>query len=262
MKWVRKLLENQPFLSVLMVIVLVAVVMFSTFLLFVKQLGMYPLVPAAALATTALLLLWVLVRSGSATEAGVSLPLSAWGRRWWVPTAVMAVIALSTLTPSQVDFGHLAFTVSHTIDWLGNFLATGLQEEVWFRGVCFYILYRAWGSTRAGVYKAAAVQALLFGVLHMANLHRADLVHVIYQSCYATFIGFGFAGLVVYSRSIWPAVFLHCLFNAVGSLGNYFAGPGSNTSELTFTTMLTVVGMFFLFGALPGAWCLKRAPLH
>jgi membrane protease YdiL (CAAX protease family) len=260
LKSIHYLLNRQPLISVVLAIVLIFFTMFAFFIAFLSVLHSQPLAQASAMFLLGLLLLAGLGKSGAALGAGLCVPFKDWGKYWWVLSPLMAVLVLTVFLTERIDGANLLFTYNHARDWILANMATGFLEEIWFRGVCFYILYRAWGTTRSGLIKAAATQALLFGVLHITNLHRADLSHVLYQSLYATFIGFGFAGLVVYSRSIWLAVLLHGCINAAGSF-EVFAGPGYHSSEHTPGIMLIVIGMFFLFGALPGAWCLKRAPL-
>ncbi len=261
MKFIRYLLNRQPLASVLIVIVLVSVTTFTFFATIAALIGARALAQTSAMSLTGLLLLLVLVSSGASRAAGIDTRPQDWGRHWWAVSAVMAVLVLTNLLLDQVNVAALVFTASHFIDWLCQAMATGFLEELWFRGACFYLLYRAWGSTRRGVFKAAAVQALLFGLLHMGNLHRSDLSHVLYQCSWATCIGFGFAGLVAYCRSLWPAVVLHALINAAGSVDNFFAGPDYSFPQTSTLTLQLAVLLFFLFAALPGFWCLNRAPL-
>jgi membrane protease YdiL (CAAX protease family) len=144
--------------------------------------------------------------------------------------------------------------------WLLRTFSAGLWEELWFRGLCFGILCRAWGHKRRGLYMAALVQALLFGALHLTNAlgNELTLMHV-YQSTYAFLIGFGFAGLVAYCRSIWPAVLLHGAINAAGNMDYYFAGR--SFAEVDAPTMVIMILLFLVFAAVPGFWGLRHAHL-
>jgi membrane protease YdiL (CAAX protease family) len=261
MKLIRYLLNRQPLVSVFIVMVLVAVTTAGLFALFVSLLESQSLAQAGAMSGTGLLLLASLVWGGAGKGAGITVAPHDWGTKWWTVVLLMTALPLTSLLTAEIDVAALVFDSRHAIEWLLQNLATGLFEEVWFRGVCFYILYRAWGSTRSGLYKAALTQALLFGILHLSNIHRSPLDAVLYQTVYSTLIGFGLAGLVAYSRSLWLAVLLHAAVNAAGSVDNFFAGPVYDFPETTAGTMLIVLGVFFLFGAVPGAWCLKQAPL-
>lgn len=261
MKYLQYMVNRQPLASVLVVIVMTAVILFSFFALCASLLESQSRAQACAMFLTGLVLLFVLVRSGASREAGIGLPSREHGRHWWVVTMVMAVLGLTAFLLESVDMSALVFSAVHAAEWLLTNMATGFLEELWFRGICFYLLYRAWGSTRQGVFKAAAVQALLFGALHMGNLHRSDLISVLLQTGWSTFIGFGFAGLVAYSHSIWPVVALHVCFNASTSVDNFFAGPAYSFPELSVDVMLIRGVVSFVVIALPGVWCLKRAPL-
>lgn len=261
MKYLKYMINRQPLISVLVVIVLVAVVLFGFFILSVSLVKTPSLAQAGAMSLTGLILLLVLFRSGASSAAGISLSPGEWGRYWWTVSLLMSVLVLTSFLMDRVNVEALVFSYRHALEWILQNMATGFLEEVWFRGVCFYLLYRAWGSTRTGLFKAAATQALLFGLLHLANLHRSDLVHVLYQTGWATFIGFGFAGLTAYSRSIWPAITLHAFINAASNVDNFFAGPGYIYPEFSMSKLIIANVLFFIFAVLPGIWCLRRAPL-
>ena len=79
----------------------------------------------------------------------------------------MALLILPRFLADHVDWSALVFTPWHVVEWLLLRFSSGFFEEALFRGACFYILYRAWGTTRSGLHRAAAAQDLLFGLLHL-----------------------------------------------------------------------------------------------
>jgi membrane protease YdiL (CAAX protease family) len=210
---------------------------------------------------TAILLGLVLGRIRAYKGFGIETPMRQWQPGWWIPALAMTPLAMPTVLMDKVNWGALEYSSRHAFDWFAHLCSSGAFEEIWFRGACFYILYRVWGSTRSGLQRAAVTQALLFGALHLMNLTNRDLVYVLYQICFAGLAGYAFAGLAAYSRSLWPAIALHAAVNAMGSFDNYFAGPDYVFHADTILSLSTVIGTFFVFGALPGYWCLKRAPL-
>lgn len=80
---------------------------------------------------------------------------------------------------------------------------TGLHEEVFFRG---FILTRMVALFRSKI-AAVIVSSVLFGLPH------------IYQGlsgvCQTTAIGLVLATLVMLTRSLWPAIIVHGLFNSI-----------------------------------------------
>jgi membrane protease YdiL (CAAX protease family) len=109
-------------------------------------------------------------------------------------------------------------------------LSTGLFEETAFRGVILSAMLLAWGSTKRGVLKCFLISSLLFGMLHLVNLLSRDILPAFSNAVYTCFTGALFAGVALRCRSIWPAVLLHGLSNALLSLnrlGDVLVHPAS-----------------------------------
>lgn len=254
----KYLLSKQPLASAVIAMGLVFVV-YAT-LGQTLAIALHSQIVGEALAgfTTALLLLWVLSASGAARVREVLASPETGNRRWWLPVIAMCPLIAVTWLADAVDTRALEFSFGRLGIWALRNAKSGFFEEVWFRGVIFLILQRAWGTTGRGLHKSALVQALLFGALHLMSLTNRDLPHVLYQCGYATLIGYGFAGLVAYCRSLWPAIVLHASFNAAGGIDNFFAGSGYAFPEEGLPTMIAVLCAFLVLGALPGYWCLQR----
>ena len=97
-------------------------------------------------------------------------------------------------------------------------LSTGLFEETAFRGVILSAMLLAWGSTKRGVLKCFLISSLLFGMLHLVNLLHRDMLPAFSNAVYTCFTGALLAGVALRCRSIWPAVLLHGMSNALLSL--------------------------------------------
>ena len=97
-------------------------------------------------------------------------------------------------------------------------LSTGLFEETAFRGVILSAMLLAWGSTKRGILKCFLISSLIFGMLHLINLLSSDSLPAISNAVYTCFSGALFAGIALRCRSIWPAVILHGMCNALLSL--------------------------------------------
>jgi len=86
-------------------------------------------------------------------------------------------------------------------------------EEILFRGVVLYALVSVWGTTRKGVLQAAAISALLFGLIHSLNAIAGDPSEVPGQIAIALFEGIWWATIVLRWGSVWPTVFIHVVTN-------------------------------------------------
>ncbi len=157
---------------------------------------------------------WVIRRVGLSADAGLT-RAGAWGV--WLIVGLALVFQL----PIQLSalFGRLAIPIS---DWAlsgavaFNGAAAGALEELAFRGLLLFALLRVWSDSRQGVVQSVALSSLLFGVLHFIRLPMGQpVVEVSLLVLDATVSGIFYAGIVLYARSIWPAVAYHAVPNAV-----------------------------------------------
>lgn len=88
--------------------------------------------------------------------------------------------------------------------WVAAFL-----EEVVYRGVLFRILEESWGTSAA-----LWLQALVFGVLHLANLDaNAGALALVATFASVTLLGAFWASLYVYTRNLWVVSAHHAAWN-------------------------------------------------
>ncbi len=93
-------------------------------------------------------------------------------------------------------------------------LGAALNEEVWFRGLVLAAL-RPHGARYAVI-----GQAILFGVLHLANLAGGKSpTYAALQLTFALLFGLVAGLVVVFSRSLWPAMAWHFAHDLVSYLG-------------------------------------------
>jgi uncharacterized protein len=95
-------------------------------------------------------------------------------------------------------------------------LAAGIYEEILFRGVILYVLISAWGHTRLGIIGSVVLTAVLFALPHIIGVfmgisRQSALLLVLEGIIIAVWWG----ALVLWGRSIWPAVVLHFVVNAL-----------------------------------------------
>jgi len=81
-------------------------------------------------------------------------------------------------------------------------------EEVFFRGLMLRIL------EPKGIWLAAIVTSILFGLAHLANVAAGmSLEVVLWQLCYASAYGLAYAAFALRTGTIWPIILTHFLNN-------------------------------------------------
>jgi membrane protease YdiL (CAAX protease family) len=81
-------------------------------------------------------------------------------------------------------------------------------EEVFYRGLMLRVL------APRGIWVAAIVTSLLFGLSHLLNAAAGmSLEVVLWQLCYATAYGLAYAGFALRTGTIWPIALTHFLNN-------------------------------------------------
>ncbi|WND02954.1 CPBP family intramembrane metalloprotease [Temperatibacter marinus] len=192
--------------------------------------------------------------------SGLMEPVNKWHPRWLLLPLPLLALALLSLTSAQLslaDYSPIRITA-----WLLSNFSTGFFEEVLLRGFAFLLLWKAWGQTKKGIYKAAFVQALVFGLAHLGNLYDMPVIDVMAQVVFSTLIGFGFAGLTYLTRSLWPAIIIHMLINCAGTFNDFFLSRPPEPFSPGIAGYAVIIVLFILFAALPGVVYLKRAKIR
>jgi len=173
-------------------------------------------------------LMWAATASVLWLWLGTGVPLSAVGLgapegwRLWVPlSATIAFVALQTSVAVKVarlsspndklraQLGSVAAISPHKASELPAFfcvsLTAGFCEELLFRGFLVWVLQPLFG-----LWLAVALSALLFGVAHAYQ----GLTGVIRTGLF----GLVFTAIVLLTRSLWPAIVLHAVVDAMGGV--------------------------------------------
>ena len=161
-----------------------------------------------------LLLVWHL---GGLEASGIT-RLGSW-QVWLLALGGMLYFASAGL---YAFYGKLAFSVSSIIRLpaarraILTQIVPVLYEEILFRGVVLYVLFRTWGHTRTGTIGSVLLTAVLFAIPHliavfMGTSLSATLLLVV-EGC---IIAVWWGALVLWGGSLWPAVLLHYVVNVV-----------------------------------------------
>ena len=102
-------------------------------------------------------------------------------------------------------------------------IVIGVREECFFRGAVQNILAKKYASSVKGVWGAAVLGAVIFGMFHLINIFSGfDPLVVCMQALSATGTGLFFAAIYLRSRNLWAAVLVHALIDTVALAGSIF----------------------------------------
>ena len=109
----------------------------------------------------------------------------------------------------------------------------GLAEEAAFRGLVAGTLLEAFGTSRAGVWKATVLSGVLFGAAHLSNVLGASLLGVCIQTVVASVLGMLFAAIYYRSGNLWVTIFLHAAMDTASLLGGglFVGGTDATVAE-------------------------------
>jgi uncharacterized protein len=140
----------------------------------------------------------------------------------------------------NLAFGVQTQSVNDVLIFLLLAASVGFVEEAIFRG----LMLRA--IAPRGIWRAAAITAVLFGVSHSLNaLAGSSVAYTLLQVAYALAIGFAFAAVALRARAIWPLVIIHCLIDFAG----YIAADRLGATEVESAVMIISVAYVVVFTA-------------
>lgn len=126
---------------------------------------------------------------------------------------LLIVPTLVILAPFAAGIKDVGAQASTTI--VLGYLATGIYEELWFRGLVLKSL-APWTPARAALLSSA-----LFGLTHLTNIaFGANPAVTAAQVIGATCFGVGLAALRLRGVSLWPLIILHALGDIALQLGD------------------------------------------
>lgn len=180
------------------------------------------------------LAVWIISRKGWWLRIGFHPPVKKADLLWFVlPLILVAVNLAQGISSASMDNLLYFFTLA---------LLTGFGEEAIYRGIILQAL------APRGVWRAALVTGVIFGVSHSLNvLSGSNPTYVSLQIGYAFAIGFAFAALVLRTRLIWPLMLVHFLTDLFGFLASNSTGGEGVTPFLLVVTAIYVV-LFTTYG--------------
>lgn len=141
--------------------------------------------------------------------------------RWQVWLLALAGLIYAACASLYAFYGKVAFDFSSlrlpdSRTTITTLFVVGLSEEVLFRGLVLYALARVWGNTTPGIIGSVVLTSLLFAVLHLMQVMQGvSLSSALLLICQTWIVSLWWGVLVLSGGSIWPAVLLHFVVNAV-----------------------------------------------
>jgi membrane protease YdiL (CAAX protease family) len=136
------------------------------------------------------------------------------------------IIGLLTVASKDVS----QIQLSNLLILLFGCLAVGFGEEFIFRGLLQPLFLKKYIKHRRGMLLGVFIPALFFGLFHLVNLiDSQQVLPVLIQVVFATFIGFFFGVLVLKTNKLVPLAITHGLINFFLSLQTL---PGLNDASV------------------------------
>ena len=115
-----------------------------------------------------------------------------------------------------------------------------------------YAMIGRWGNTKRGIIKSVLLSSAIFGGLHMIWIATGKpALPTLLQSLGAFLGGIAYGAVVLYGRSIWPAVLWHALLNAAVNVqvigdASYAETPSMGVLYVLFNLPVVVYGLILL----------------
>ena len=133
----------------------------------------------------------------------------------------------------------LNMPVADTALYIVSMLLVGFLEEIIFRGFLFKSL------SETGVKKAFIISSVTFGIGHIVNLFNgAEVLPTILQIISAIVIGFLFTALFYKTKSLWPCIITHGIFN---SLSAFAVEPNATGRIILCILICLIAGLYSVY---------------
>ena len=155
---------------------------------------------------------------------------------WYVLFAGVLLFGFSYMgltkerSPSTQDF--LLFIISC--------LCTATFEELLFRAVIQNTLIEGFKNSKKSVWSAIIVSSIIFGIVHIGNLlaNHNLVIMTLSQIIYAFALGIILGTTYYITKNIFSTIFLHAVFNILGSFSVLYMLPKSESADITIVAAL------------------------
>jgi membrane protease YdiL (CAAX protease family) len=198
----------------------------------------------------AALALGVVVLTIAAGLSGVTGWRAPRGLLWPLIAGPLWLGVFSPLAPAMEN---VAAAPERAFVWIATSFLVAVSEETIFRGFILRGLARSFNTMGAVV-----LSSLAFGAMHILNIAEGGAPVLIgAQMISAAGVGAVMAAMTLRCGSVWPAIVLHFLLDAIGlsALGGY----GAAIQSVELAPSLAISGILFLAWGLAWSWATVRA---
>jgi membrane protease YdiL (CAAX protease family) len=106
-------------------------------------------------------------------------------------------------------------------NWIVEMLVVPFSEELIWRGVLFTFVSAALGKVHCGrvsLVLSVIISSVAFGLAHLSNVLVHPVSFVFLQMLFAAIVGLAMGYLRAKTKSVYPAMLVHALFNLVAIL--------------------------------------------
>ncbi len=151
------------------------------------------------------------------------------GMLFFIPLAIL-------ITANLWNGVTLNMPIPDTVLYVISMVLVGFVEEIIFRGFLFKAI------CESGVKQAFIISSATFGIGHIVNLlNGAELLPTILQIISAIAIGFLFTLIFYKSKSLWPCIITHSIFNALSA----FAVEPNNTGRILSCAAICLIAILY-----------------
>jgi membrane protease YdiL (CAAX protease family) len=168
---------------------------------------------------------------------------------WLVGFSILGYEIITHVFPlaSDVNFGNGISTEAVSVAL--NALATGPLEEIPFRGLVLIAFVQLWAFKEKGIVKSVIAGSFFFGASHLIHLLLGrPFPQALYISLNAFLAGIYYAAIILRWKTIWPAIALHSMLNAlIGTVAFYTPGFQEPADVLFLSTVLQIPVVILAF---------------
>jgi membrane protease YdiL (CAAX protease family) len=139
-------------------------------------------------------------------------------RLGWAWLVILVVLLYKTSTELYAFTGSPVpafFNSSRPVANWSYYFFGALIEELIARSLVLLAMLAAWGESKGGLFKSVLYSSLVFGAAHLFNAINTPVGLVVFQAMLALIPGILYAALFLVTRSLWPAIILHWVTNAL-----------------------------------------------
>jgi hypothetical protein len=166
---------------------------------------------------------------------------------WLVGLSILGYEVVTHVFPLAGDVNVGNGISAETVSVALNALTTGPLEEIPYRGLILIAFVQLWAFTERGIAKSVIAGSLFFGASHLIHLLLGrPLPQAMSIALNAFLAGIYYSAIVLRWKTIWPAVALHSLLNALVAIVAFHTPGFEEPADVLFLAALLQVPVVIL----------------